>query len=350
MNFSKDVPGSTFPAYPLRVIAPDKKIAEKRQDDNSKSVQQSVEYSPRVAILLCTYHGQRYLVEQLDSIVAQTYTNWEIWASDDGSSDDTCDILESYRDKLGADRFSIHSGPCEGFVANFLSLTCHANIQADYYAYSDQDDIWKADKLQRAVDYLNSIPTAVPSIYCSRTLLVDHKNQHIGYSPLFNKPTGFANALMQNVGGGNTIVLNDAARKLLREAGEDVDVVTHDWWAYLIVCGCGGKVFYDPIPTVRYRQHDSNLVGMNSSWPARFVRIRKLFQGYFRILNDKHIQELHRLRSILTPENRRILDQFVIARNGSLLPRLIGLKKSGIYRQTLLGNLGLIAAAMFNKI
>jgi hypothetical protein len=109
-------------------------------------------------------------------------------------------------------------------------------------------------------------------------------------------------------------------------------------------------VFYDPIPTVRYRQHDSNLVGMNSSWPTRFVRIRKLFQGYFRILNDKHIQELHRLHSKLTPENRRILDQFVIARNGSLLPRLIGLKKSGIHRQTLLGNLGLIAAAIFKKI
>jgi glycosyltransferase involved in cell wall biosynthesis len=350
MNISKYVHGSTFPDYPLRVIAPDKKVAEKSQDDNSMSVQQSVENSPKVAILLCTYHGQRYLVDQLNSFVAQTYPNWEVWASDDGSNDDTHAILESYRDKLGADKLSIHFGPKEGFVANFLSLTCHTAIQASYYAYSDQDDIWKADKLQRAMDYLSSIPATVPAIYCSRTRLVDRNNQHIGYSPLFTKPTSFANALMQNVGGGNTMVINNAARNLLCEAGADVDVITHDWWAYLVVCGCGGKVYYDPKPTVRYRQHDNNLVGMNSSWPARFVRMRKLFQGYFRNLNDQHIQALNRLRSKLTPENRQILDQFIIARDSWLIPRLIGLVKSGIYRQTLLGNLGLIAAAIFKKL
>ena len=339
-----------FPAYPLRKFSLDTNIAQKRQDLASKSVQQSVENFPKVAILLCTYHGQQYLAEQIASFEAQTYQNWEVWASDDGSNDDTHAILESYRDKLGVNKLSIHYGPKEGFVANFLSLTCHTNIQANYYAYSDQDDIWKADKLQLAVDYLSSIPETVPAIYCSRTRLVDHNNQHIGFSPLFNKPTGFANALMQNVGGGNTMVINNAARKLLCEAGADVDVITHDWWAYLVVCGCGGRVFYDPKPTVRYRQHDSNLVGMNSSWPARFVRMRMLFQGRFRTLNDQHIQALNRLRSKITPENILILDQFIKARNSSLLPRLIGLKKSGIYRQTLLGNLGLIAAAIFNKI
>ena len=305
---------------------------------------------PKVAILLCTYHGQQYLAEQLDSFANQTYLNWDVWASDDGSQDDTHAILESYTAKWGDDRLSIHLGPAEGFVANFLSLTCKATIQADFYAYSDQDDVWKADKLQRAVDWLRTIPVNVPAIYCSRTRLVDANNNNMGLSPLFTKPPSFANAVMQNIGGGNTMVFNDAARKLLCEVGEDIGVVTHDWWAYLVVSGCGGQVFYDAKPSVRYRQHDGNLVGGNSSWPARLVRIRMLFQGEFRVWNDNNIAALRKLEAKLTPENKEILDRFVRARNQWLLPRLIGLKKSGIYRQTILGNLGLVAAAIFNKI
>lgn len=305
---------------------------------------------PKVAILLCTYHGQHYLVDQLDSFAAQSYPNLKVWASDDGSQDDTRAILEAYQGKWGEDRLSIQFGPSAGFAANFLSLACNSGIQADYYAFSDQDDIWEADKIQRAMDWLLTIPADVPALYCSRTRLVDADNRDMGFSPLFGRPAGFANALIQNMGGGNTMVFNDAARRLLREAGENVDVVTHDWWVYLVVSGCGGKVFYDAYPSLRYRQHGSNLIGVNSGWYARLVRIRMLWQGRFKSWIDQNIRALQPLRLKLTPENRRILDQFSTARNQWLLPRLIGFKRSGIYRQTLLGNLGLVAAAIFKKI
>lgn len=155
---------------------------------------------------------------------------------------------------------------------------------------------------------------------------------------------------MQNIGGGNTMVFNNAARALLRNVGEKIDVVTHDWWLYLAVSGCGGKVYYDPYPSVRYRQHNSNLVGMNSSWLARFKRIRMLLKGRFREWNHGNINAIQRLRHCLTSENRTILDQFSEARNASLIARLIGLKQSGIFRQTRLGNLGLVAAAILKKI
>ncbi len=98
-----------------------------------------------MAILLCTYHGQHYLAEQLDSFAAQTHANWEVWASDDGSQDDTRAILERYQRTWPAGRLSIHFGPAEGFAANFLSLTFKARIEADYFAYSDQDDVWEPD-------------------------------------------------------------------------------------------------------------------------------------------------------------------------------------------------------------
>ena len=305
---------------------------------------------PKVAILLCTYHGQNYLAHQLDSFAAQSYPNWEVWASDDGSQDRTHAILEVYRQMWGSERLSLHFGPAEGFAANFLSLVCKASIQADCYAYSDQDDIWEADKLERAMNWLSCIPEGVPALYCSRTRLVDAKNQDIGFSPLFIKTPSFANALMQNVGGGNTMVFNDAARKLLCLAGENIDVVTHDWWAYMVVSGCGGQVFYDAYPSLRYRQHEDNLVGMNSSLASRLVRIRMLARGQFRNWNDRHIVALQKIQAQLTPENKQILEKFIDARNRGLVPRLIGLRRCGIYRQTLFGNLGLVAAAIFKKI
>ena len=233
----------------------------------------------RVAILLCTYHGQHYLGEQLDSFAAQTYENWEVWASDDGSKDDTHAILEDYKSRWDAGRLSIHFGPAEGFAANFLSLTCNASINADFYAYSDQDDVWEADKLARAVQWLESVSADVPALYCSRTRSVDADNNEIGLSPLFAKAPSFANALMQNIGGGNTMVFNNAAREILREAGANKSVITHDWWAYMVVAGCGGCVFYDSKPTLRYRQHSGNLVGTNANWAARLRRVRMLFQG-----------------------------------------------------------------------
>lgn len=303
-----------------------------------------------VAILLCTMQGQHYLCEQLDSILSQSHASWSIWASDDGSDDGTHAILDKYQSKLGKSRLSIGLGPAKGYATNFLSLTCNANITADYYAYADQDDIWEADKLARALEWLQTVPSHVPALYCARTRNVDANNQDIGFSPVFSKPPSFANALVQSIGGGNTMVFNNAACRLLHRAGADVQVVSHDWWAYLVVSGCGGKVFYDHRPTVRYRQHDSNLIGTNNNWTARLVRAGMLLQGRFSSWSDKNIVALQRIHMHLTPENQRRLDEFSKARGSGLFARLAGMKRSGVYRQTLLGNLGLIAAVVFNKI
>ncbi|GHU36350.1 glycosyl transferase family 2 [Betaproteobacteria bacterium] len=266
-----------------------------------------------------------------------------------GSKDDTCAILKRYREEWG-ERLSLLAGPGKGFAANYLSLTCKSDIQANYYAYADQDDIWEADKLERSIRWLKSIPEDVPALYCSRTRLIDADGKQIGFSPLFSKPPGFLNALVQNIGGGNTMVFNNAARELLRLAGEEISAITHDWWAYQVVTGCGGRVFYDSYPSLRYRQHADNLVGMNNKWSSRFVRIRMMFQGRFKKWNDDHIKALLKLENKLTPKNREILHRFALTREKSLLPRLVGLAKLGIYRQTLLGNLGLIIAAIFKKI
>ena len=303
-----------------------------------------------VAILLCTMQGRKYLPDQLDSIRGQTHALWSIWASDVGSTVGTRDILGEYQAKLGATRLCFRDGPAKGYAANFLSLVCDARVTADYYAYADQDDIWESNKLELALEWLQTIPSHVPALYCTRTRSVDVNNHEIGLSPLFAKPPSFANALIQSLAGGNTMVFNDAARNLLCGAGPDVPAVSHDWWTYMVVAGCGGQVLYDPVPSVRYRQHESNLVGTNNDWRARLVRVRMLLQGRFRDWNDKNMLALECIRGRLTPENRGLLDKFSKARNRRLVSRLVGLRRCGIYRQTLLGNLGLIAATFLKKL
>ena len=306
--------------------------------------------APKVAILLCTFNGQQYLQDQLHSFAAQTHSNWQAWTSDDGSQDNTHSILAAHVAAWGADRMSVHFGPSKGFVANFLSLACKAEIEADFYAYSDQDDVWESDKLERALAWLKLSPRGCPAVYCSRTRLVDSDNNDIGMSPLFTRRPSFANALMQSIGGGNTMVFNKSARDLLCLAGEDVDVITHDWWTYLVVAGCGGRVFYDPFPTLRYRQHSDNLVGSNVDLEARIARISMLWHGRFKDINDRHIRALERISHRLTGESRTTLDEFCAARGKNLFSRAVGFLRSGIHRQTFMGNIGLVVATLFKKM
>src|SRR3546814_925591 len=131
------------------------------------------------------------------------------------------------------------------------------------------------------------------------------------------------------------MVFNDTARLLLGNA--TLDVVIHDWWVYLVVSACGGKVHYDSYPSLRYRQHQDNLIGMNSNWQARWTRIRKLFAGDFRGWADQNIVALRTIEQKLTPENRDLLKRFAQARQKPLLRRAIELSRLGLYRQTLLG-------------
>lgn len=305
---------------------------------------------PEVAVLMATYNGAGFLLQQLDSIVAQSLTDWTIWASDDSDDDTTWNVLKQYQERIGGSKLHLQKGPQKGFVDNFLSLVCQANIEADYFAYCDQDDVWEVEKLSRAIQWLADIQQNVPALYCSRTRLVDEQNNEIGLSPLFSKPPSFANALVQNIGGGNTMVFNRAARSLLMQAGADLSLVAHDWWTYIVVTGCGGRVGYQSEPSVRYRQHCRNLYGTNHGHLADIKRISLLFGGYLTDANDKHLSALLLLRDRLTPSNLDLLNRYATVRRKGLMARLFALKNAGIYRQTFIGNIGLIVAIIFRKL
>ena len=304
---------------------------------------------PLVAILLCTYNGARFIKEQLESIHNQVHNNVKVWASDDGSSDQTINILRQYRTAWGDEKLNITSGPQKGFAANFLSLTCNPDIQADFFAFADQDDIWQPKKLSQALTQLQAIPASTPALYCARTQLIDEANNKTGYSPLYKRRPSFNNALVQSLASGNSMVMNKAARDILCKVGP-LHIASHDWWAYMLVTGIGGIVIYDRHPNVLYRQHDQNVLGAPPGWRASKKRISMLLAGRFKNWNDINIQALQQARELLTRDNKTMLENFSQARRGNVLTRVTRLFISGVYRQTIAGRVALIVAAILKKI
>jgi len=305
---------------------------------------------PFVAILMCTRNGGQFLEHQLESIAKQSFQAWTVWVSDDGSQDGTLEILRRYRTSWGAHRLSIRGGPGKGFCANFLSIACDNSIDATHFAFADQDDVWEPDKLERALLWHQTVPESVPALYGTRTVLVDQEGRFLGLSPLFRRAPSFRNALVQNIAGGNTMVFNRAARSLLQLAGDTVCVVTHDWWTYLLVSGSGGRVCFDPYPSVRYRQHRLNQIGSGRTLMDRFARLRWALGGRLRGWNDAHLAAIGPVSHVLSDEARETLQKFDSARKGSGLAGALRLLDCGVYRQTLGGNLALALAAALGKI
>ncbi|MBB2494402.1 glycosyltransferase family 2 protein [Aquipseudomonas ullengensis] len=309
---------------------------------------QAAATEPRVAILLATYNGERYLAEQLESLLKQTHKNWVLYVSDDGSCDTTLDILGQYQSRL-QDRLHIQQGPKQGFAANFLSMAVADKITADYFAFCDQDDLWHADKLERALAWLEHQPPEYPGLYCSRTRLVGSSGAPIGLSPLLCKPPSFRNALVQSIAGGNTMVFNSALKHLVTRAGNPT-VVSHDWWLYMLTSGCKGNILYDTKPAIGYRQHGANLIGSNRSLKSRLKRLKNVMSGHYKQWNEINLSALETCKHLLSDDSRRVLERFAHARRATLLVRVFATLRSGVHRQGFLENLALLAAMLFRKV
>lgn len=304
----------------------------------------------RIAILMCTYNGSKYLHKQINSIINQTESDWVVFASDDGSNDGTLDILNEYSFELGQDKFKVVNGPGKGFAWNFISLLETSGDEFDYYAFCDQDDEWLPRKLEIGLQTLISYEQHEPVVYCGRTILVDENDNAIGESPLFKKAPSFQNALIQSIAGGNTMILNKAARNLVNLTPRYETIISHDWWVYIIVTAVGGNIYYDPTPTIKYRQHTGNLVGSNIGWFARVKRLSGLLDGHFKKWITANILALKKMELNYTSKNRDILNDFQTARESGLFERIRIFIKLNMYRQTFFGTIGLFVAIVLKKI
>ncbi|HQU05602.1 MAG TPA: glycosyltransferase [Acidocella sp.] len=186
-----------------------------------------------VTILLSTFNGEKYLAEQLASIVAQRFANWQILWRDDGSSDNTVVLMRSFADQIGHDRVVEHSdsGHHYGAAPSFLCLL-RAAAHNPIIAFADQDDVWLPDKLTKAVRQIKAAGE-VPALYCARQFLVDQHLRGHRLSAL-HVDKGFPACLVQNIANGNTLVMNKAAASMVA-AVPAPQATVHDWWSYIVV-------------------------------------------------------------------------------------------------------------------
>lgn len=288
---------------------------------------------PEIVVLLSLFRGEAYLQEQLDSIEAQHGVTWRIhWRHDEVAPDlATARAMERFSARHPG-RVRQAQGGRLGITRSFSLLLDLVPEAAGHVAFADQDDVWLPRKLERASQALSAVPGDVPALYCSRQRLVDAALRPIGLSPLPQRELTFANALVQNVATGCTVVLNRAARRLL--AGMPApDGSLHDWWAYIAVSAMGGRVIYDPEPAILYRQHAANAVGSRHTVLGRGLRALRRGPSPFLARLESHLAALHAHRERLPPASIETLQRISEAGASSPLRRLQALKASGAYRQ-----------------
>lgn len=227
-----------------------------------------------VAILMSTYNGEKYLEEQIESLLAQTYRNIIVYVRDDGSTDSTLAILERYR----SERFIIFSENNIGVVGSFFELLKLAG-EHDYYAFCDQDDVWHVDKIENEIAVLvnKQIDPNKDIALCFTGIEITDAHLALkGRYPIWKRSPSFENAMVQNIAAGLTTVMTAKSRRFITDNLPDYsNVVMHDWWTYLVVSAFG-KVFYLSTAMVKYRQHSANNWGANVLGVTRwYKRIKK---------------------------------------------------------------------------
>lgn len=316
-------------------------------------------------VLMSTYNGEKYISEQLNSILSQPYQSIQILIRDDGSHDGTIEIINQYQQDY-PERIVLIKGENIGVVPSFWNLMEHADLSADYFSFCDQDDVWMPHKAQRAVqllsemekeDHLSSnfeinfknqaenVKRTIPSMICTDTQLTDGDLNPTAIWPgMPHLKPSFYNALIQNIAVGATVTFNRATLQLLIDKKRDIntdDIQMHDWWAYLVV-SCFGKFHFEHTPSIYYRQHGGNAVG--GEWTI-LQKLKKKWNSFLKHKGNKNLlvqqaKEFKRLYSseIADPEMRIQLDLFIEPRK-NIISRIEYLKKSKLYRQSLMEQL-----------
>ena len=214
-----------------------------------------------LAIIIGFYNGNSYLFDQLKSILSQSHKNIKIFIFNDNSPEK---IFESKikSDKILNSIISIINRDKNLGYAKFSLGLKDVGSSFDYYAFCDQDDIWEIDKTSEALKHISEFNPSKPVLYCSRTTYYTKDcSRIIGSSKDFKKEKSFKNALIQNIAGGNTIVMNKKARNLVVKSLICDEYISHDWWCYLLVTAAGGNIIFNSKKSVKYRQHKKKPIG-----------------------------------------------------------------------------------------
>lgn len=208
---------------------------------------------------MSTYNGEKYLEEQIESIIAQKGVKISLLIRDDGSTDGTISILKKYRDR---GLLSFYCGDNIGPAKSYIDLLFNAG-KYKYYAFADQDDFWLNDKIYRAISMLNSVKSC-PAFYNSRAIVVDKNLNRVGIEYGTLKVYDLQTQICRSSVIGCTMVINNKLRQIIKTYRPE-KLCMHDQWIAILCKAFDGIEIKDNESRILYRQHSNNVMGASNS-------------------------------------------------------------------------------------
>ncbi len=302
-----------------------------------------------IEILMATYNGTNYLKKQLDSIMAQDYTDFVVTIRDDGSKDDTVKIIRSYMKKYPEKIRLIEDEPSQYNSAkgNFAKLMANATPDV-YYCLCCQDDLWAPNKLSKQLTMMKQMEVMsgarTPILVHSDMEIIDFNDNVINssYVKYANiKPDKFTlkRMMVENCIVGLSCMFNAPLMKLCKNIPDNA--VSHDWWIGLYAVAIG-KVAYIKEPLVCYRQHGDNTVGAVS---GRGIDIIKNFKNISNSRFDTQksyyqaMEFQNAAAKILNPDKLKIINDYAAFANKNKFMKVINVLCMGYTKNSIVGSI-----------
>lgn len=275
-----------------------------------------------IYIAMATYNGEKFIKQQLDSILNQTYKDWYLYVSDDCSTDNTLTILKEYQ-SLYPEKIKVISNdiPSKSAENNFFNLILSLDKNCDYVALCDQDDVWLENKLEltfyKMCELENKYGKEKPILVHTDLKVVDENlnvlsNSFFEFQNISPERTLLRNLLIQNNITGCTTMINNSLLNLINSKPKECTM--HDWWIGLIAC-CFGYIGYIKTPTMLYRQHSNNQVGAKDAKSVEFIshklKNRAIVKENYRKMFVQANLFLDEFKNNLSDEQKEVLNAYL---------------------------------------
>ena len=272
-----------------------------------------------IDILLATYNGEKFIEEQIESLLSQTYKNWKLIIHDDGSNDNTVNIIKKLQEKDERIILIEDGIKCGGAGANFLHILKNYST-ADYIIFCDQDDIWLDDKLSTLYQVLKDKNTAPYMVYCNAYF---YDGEEItGNNVVSVHRNNLNDSLFLNGGiQGCSLMFNKQLKDTIIEYPEYIYM--HDHFI-TIAAVTFGKTQYIDKSLMLYRQHDTNVTGHQNI--SLINRLKRFFDVNNPVLDYKHYKAnvafYDKYKVKMTENNRVLFEQYIAYPKSNLVKRL----------------------------
>lgn len=303
----------------------------------------------KVLILLATYNGSKFIRTMVDSVIAQDYKQWHLVLSDDGSTDNTIEILEEYAKNRPNQIIHYRSGKRFGCAQKHFMHLLQQFHDAEYIMFCDQDDFWHSDKIRKTLNMMKQIEidSAVPTLVHTDLRVVDGQLRQIApsfckYSKLDGNRVELKQLLIQNVVTGCTMMINRSLAELGCKSTESDQMLMHDWWLALLAASCGKIGFLDEA-TIDYRQHGNNSVGAKNIYSVGHIvhqltssQISKNIMGTF--INAEAFLTCY--EDSMPQEKAQIVRNYIALKNKNGFARRAGYIRYGFWKIGLFRKVG----------